>query len=92
MIICLGDELLNYVPLTVSLLLKDYKVRLKAVECVSNIVANIISVFTLGSRHTRVYTFNKPTDNKIQGTDSSSIREDIHACVYKHYCLSQFAI
>jgi len=26
MIICLGDELLNYVPLAVSLLLKDCKV------------------------------------------------------------------
>lgn len=85
MIICLGDELLGYVPLAISLLLKDCKV----LNC--NLWYQLVVICWLcsGSWHPGVHSSYKSADLQVQRKTSSCVERDLHACVCQHHCLSQ---
>jgi hypothetical protein len=64
MIICLGDELLQYVPVAVSLLLSDCKVCNITVLLLQQLI-----LYILVTGYSRVYSFYKPANNKVQRKD-----------------------
>ena len=84
MIICLGDELLQYVPMAVSLLLKDCKVLLN--ETVG--VSSFIIILTV-TGDARLHSTHKSTNCKVQRKNISISSECLYASSADHHRVSQ---